>query len=83
MNEPTHPPATIEPTWIDVRVELPELGEVVEILHFGDSDQEFTDRATVDRWGICPHATDNGHGKRSTVTHWRRILPDALEEQGS
>ena len=53
---------------------IPGIGTEVEILHFGNSwEDRIQDTATVDKWGICPHAKEGGHGKRSTVTHWRLI----------
>lgn len=51
----------------------PAIGAEVEIMHFGNSEKPIYDTATVDEWGIRPHAKDGGHGKRSTVTHWRPI----------
>ncbi|MGH2375685.1 MAG: hypothetical protein ACRDIC_19720 [bacterium] len=58
--------------WNLVSDGIPEIGSVVEIMHFGGRPgQQSLDTATVDEWGICPHAKDGGHGKRSTVTHWR------------
>ena len=60
--------------WTRVVDAYPAIGESVEIIHFGGSEgMEIMDTATVDEWGICPHAADGGHGKRSTVTHWRCI----------
>lgn len=58
--------------WLDVRHIYPELGQKIEVLHFGGvPDMEIIDTGIVDVWGICPDAKDGGHGKRSTVTHWR------------
>ena len=52
---------------------LPELGSTVEILHFGnDVEMCIPGTAVMCKWGLCP-VTDGGHGKRSTVTHWRSI----------
>ena len=64
------------PGWIRVIDDYPHRNEVVAVLHFGGSDQQIEDTATVDEWGICPLAKNGGHGKRSTVTHWRRIAND-------
>ena len=52
--------------WTRIVDELPPRGAKVEVLHFG----KHQDTATADQWGICPDGV-NGHGKRSTVTHWR------------
>lgn len=61
--------------WEMVKDGIPEIGTEVEILHFGcwPDDHHIYDTATVDKWGVCPHAEDGGHGKRSTVTHWRAV----------
>lgn len=61
--------------WNMVRDGMPEFGADVEILHFGNwpDGSQIHDTATVDEWGICPHAKNGGHGKRSTVTHWRYV----------
>ena len=56
--------------WQMAKDECPSVGTELEVLHFGNWDDPIPDTATVDQWGICPHG-DNGHGKRSTVTHWR------------
>ena len=58
--------------WRLITLEYPNINEKVEVLHFGGvPGMEIIDTATVDGWGICPHAKDGGHGKRSTITHWR------------
>lgn len=60
--------------WNMTKDGIPEPGAEVEILHFGNwPEARIFDTATVDQWGICPHAKDGGHGKRSTVTHWRNV----------
>ena len=72
LNIPMWERATPIEGWHMVRDGLPELGAEVEILHFGNCPVgQFGGTATVDQWGICPHAGGGGHGKRSTVTHWR------------
>lgn len=60
--------------WELVRDGIPKIGVTVDILHFGGTDEAFEGSGTVDAWGIRP-ITDGGHGKRSTVTHWRRVRP--------
>ena len=68
--------------WIDVRKQYPNRGEVIEIKHFGHHrGHDILDSATVDEYGICPDAKDGGHGKRSTVTHWRPIAALAGEKK--
>ena len=58
--------------WNRVRDGIPEQGTEIEILHFGNwPGEQINDTATIDVWGIRPHANGGGHGKRSTVTHWR------------
>lgn len=57
--------------WNLTREIAPAIGTEVEIMHFGNSEKPIYDTATVDKWGIHPHARNGGHGKRSTVTHWR------------
>lgn len=65
--------------WNMTKDGIPELGVEVEILHFGNCPEEqIRDTATVDQWGICPHVKDGGHGKRSTVTHWRYVSSNDL-----
>ena len=60
--------------WNMTKDGIPDPGTEVEILHFGNwPESQIFDTATVDEWGICPHAKDGGHGKRSTVTHWRHV----------
>ena len=60
--------------WNMTKDGIPEPGTEVEILHFGNwPESQILDTATVDQWGICPHAKHGGHGKRSTVTHWRHV----------
>jgi hypothetical protein len=60
--------------WNMTKDGIPDPGAEVEILHFGNTpESQIFDTATVDQWGICPHAKDGGHGKRSTVTHWRLV----------
>lgn len=67
--------------WNMTKDGIPELGVEVEILHFGNCPEEqIRDTATVDQWGICPHVKDGGHGKRSTVTHWRYVSSNAPHE---
>ena len=58
--------------WNMVRSGIPTIGTEIEILHFGNApDEQIADTAMVDQWGICPTNANGGHGKRSTVTHWR------------
>ena len=67
------PIAEIAPTldgWELVRDGIPKIGETVDILHFGGFDDASQGSGIVDDWGIRP-ITDGGHGKRSTITHWR------------
>ena len=52
---------------------IPARGTRIKIMHFGNSDSPIFDTAVVDHWGILPDAKDGGHGKRSTVSHWRDI----------
>lgn len=60
--------------WNMVKDGIPAPGTIVEIMHFGNwPDSQIYDTATVNQWGICPHAKDGGHGKASTVTHWRPL----------
>lgn len=61
--------------WNMTKDGIPQVGTEIEILHFGNfaEDMQIQDTGTVDRWGICPHANDGGHGKRNTVTHWRPL----------
>jgi len=68
--------------WNMTKDGIPEPGTEIEILHFGNTHEEqIFDTATVDMWGICPHAKDGWHGKRSTVTHWRHVSSNtALNE---
>ena len=56
--------------WTRVVDDLPPRGSKVEVLHFGGSEDALMQTATVDQWGPCPDGS-LGHGKRSTVTHWR------------
>lgn len=56
--------------WELVRDGVPVIGVTVDLLHFGGTDEALQGRGIVDAWGIRP-ITDGGHGKRSTVTHWR------------
>ena len=56
--------------WDLVRDGVPAVGTLVEILHFGGTADVLQGQGVVDGWGIRPIA-DGGHGKRSTVTHWR------------
>ena len=64
--------------WNMTKDGIPEPGANVEILHFGNcQEMQIEDTATVDQWGICPHAKYGGHGKRSTVTHWRHASSNA------
>lgn len=63
--------------WHMTKDGIPDSGTEVEIMHFGNCPgRQILDTATVDQWGICPHARDGGHGKRSTVTHWRHVACD-------
>jgi len=59
--------------WNMTKDGIPAIGTDVEILHFGNSCDMIHDTGTVDGWGIRPHATDGKHGRRGTVTHWRRM----------
>lgn len=62
------------PGWIPLACERPAVNAEIEVLHsgYGRPEHQITDTATVHpRWGICPHARDGGHGKQSTITHWR------------
>jgi hypothetical protein len=64
--------------WNMTKEVMPPIGAEVEIMHFGNwMDSVIFDTATVDKYGICPHAADGGHGKRSTVTHWRYVGSNA------
>ena len=57
--------------WNLVKDSLPELGAKVEVLHFGNCpDMSMQGLAVMDDWGLCP-MSEEGHGKRSTITHWR------------
>jgi len=63
--------------WHAVNDGLPPVGATVAIVHFGDDpDMRIYDTAIVDQYGLCPLAADGGHGKRSTVTHWRYLLDE-------
>lgn len=62
--------------WNMTKNGIPAIGTKIEILHFGNwTEERIQDAATVDMWGICPENTSGGHGKRSTVTHWRLPTP--------
>lgn len=56
--------------WTRVVDEYPHDKAEIEVLHFGGSEDALMQNAIVDHWGVCPDG-GSGHGKRSTVTHWR------------
>jgi hypothetical protein len=60
--------------WILITDHLPNVGDKVEIMHFGnDEDARIYDTAKMTAWGVHPDNDRGGHGKMSTVTHWRHL----------
>lgn len=60
--------------WNMTKDGIPDIGAEIEILHFGNwPDYQIKDTAIVDEWGILPLSQISGHGKRSTVTHWKAL----------
>jgi hypothetical protein len=70
------------PGWNMHKDGIPPEGTRIEIMHFGNTQGiEIMDTAAVDKWGIKPDAADGGHSKRSTVTHWRYLSPNAEADE--
>jgi len=40
--------------WIRLIDQYPAIGSEIEVLHFGGTDSEIIDTATVNQWGVCP-----------------------------